>query len=165
MDDRTLPARVTRAAAALACAAVIGLLLLAAATTVDVLLRYGLARPIRGFIDVAALSAAVLIAACLPYALATRAHISVDALGARLGGRARRVLDVFAALLTTAFFAVMAWQYVRFAVELDETGQVIAVLRWPVWPWWSAVAALVVVSALVGAVTAWQAPPAQDAAR
>lgn len=152
-----------RAAEWLAIACTAGLLLLAAATTLDVVLRYAFAKPIRGFVDVASLAGAVLLAGCMPHVLASRSNISVDALGRWLGGRARRALDAFGALVTTGFFAVMAWQYLRFAAEMHETAQTIPVLRWPVWPWWAAVAALVVVAAAVGLATALDATATSDA--
>lgn len=139
----------------LAMAAMAGLLLLAIATTVDVVLRYAFARPIRGFVDLASLTGAILLAACMPYVLASRGHIAIDALGRSMGERVRRGLERFAAIVTAGFFALMAWQYVRFALELKSTAQLIPVLRWPVWPWWAGVAALIVVAALVGFATAW----------
>jgi TRAP-type C4-dicarboxylate transport system permease small subunit len=158
MTPIPLSARAARGAAVLACVAVAALLLLALATTTDVLLRYAFARPLRGFVDIASLSGAVLLAACMPHVLARRGNINVDALGRHLGRRWNRWLDRFAACVTAAFFAVMAWQYLRFALDLKSTAQTIAVLRWPVWPWWLAVAALVVVAAGVGFATAWTSP-------
>lgn len=158
MTPTPLSARAARGAAVLACVAVGALLVLALATTADVLLRYVFARPIRGFVDIASLAGAVLLAACMPHVLARRGNISVDALGRHLGRRWNRWLDRFAACVTAAFFAVMAWQYLRFALDLKSTAQTIPVLRWPVWPWWFAVALLVVAAAAVGFATAWSAP-------
>lgn len=152
MESRNPAAAVARW---LALAAMAGLLLLAMATTLDVLLRYGFARPIRGFVDLASLSGAVLLAACMPHVLASRGNIVVDALGSVAGAAVRRLLDRFAAIVTAGFFALMAWQYLRFALELKSTEQLIPVLRWPVWPWWAGVAALIVVAAVVGFATAW----------
>ena len=154
-DAGPVARRAARGAGALASLAVIGLVLLALGTTADVVLRYAFAAPIRGFVDISSLAGAVLLAACMPHVIACRGNIAVDALGRYLGERARRVLDRFAALVTAAFFAVMAWQYLRFAVDLKETAQTIPVLRWPVWPWWSAVAVLIVVAAIVAFATAW----------
>lgn len=151
-----------RLAERLACAAMAGLLLLAVATVGDIVMRYVFARPIRGFVDIAALAGAVLLAACMPYVLACRGNIAVDALGQRLGGRWRRGLDRFAALVSTAFFALMAWQYLRFAAELHDTAQTIPVLRWAVWPWWAAVALCIVVAAGVALGTSGR-PPKEDA--
>ena len=159
MDDNTWSARVERAAAGLALAAVGGLLLLAAGTALDVLLRYAFASPIRGFVDIASLTGAVLLAACFPYVLVSRTNISVDILGRSLGSGFKTALDRFAALVTAAFFALMAWQYVRFAMEMYETNQLIPVLRWPVWFWWSAVALLIVLAAAGAALTVWKRMP------
>ncbi len=159
MDDNTWSARVERAAAGLALAAASGLLLLAAGTAVDVLLRYAFTSPIRGFVDIASLVGAVLLAACFPYVLVSRTNISIDFLGRSLSGEFKVALDRFAALVTAAFFALMAWQYLRFAMEMHDTKQLIPVLRWPVWPWWSVVAVFVVLAAVGAAVTAWKLLP------
>lgn len=158
MTGSRLPELAHRGARWLACVAIAGLLLLAFGTVVDVLMRYVFARPIRGFVDIASLAGAVLLAACFPYVVTSRSNIAIDALGHRLGERARRWLDRFAALVTTGFFAVMAWQYVRFALDLKTDAQTIPVLRWPVWPWWAVVAACVVLAAAAGLLTIGRAP-------
>lgn len=156
-------ARVERAASWLAQMAVIGLLLLAAVTTVDVLMRYAFAKPLRGYVDVAALAGAVLLAACIPHVLVSRGNIAVNAVGSLLGKRVHRLLDRFAALVTAAFVGVMAWQYVYFTLDLKDTAQVMPVLRWAVWPWWAAVCAAIGFAALAGLVTAWRSKEgAQD---
>lgn len=152
-SSATLADRATALARGLAIVAVGGLLLLAVATVVDVTMRYGFASPIRGFVDLAALAGAVLLAGCMPWLLVSRGNIVVDALGRRLGGRWPRRLDAFAALVTAGFFALMGWQYWRFSADLAETAQTIPVLRWPVWPWWAAVTALIVLAAAVGLAT------------
>lgn len=128
---------------------VAGLLLLALATTLDVTLRFVFAQPIRGFADVVALAGAVLLAACMPQVVASRGNVSIDLVGQRLGGSATRWLNRFGALLTLGFFALMAWQYARFALDLRATGETMAVLRWPIWPWWAMVALLIGITALV----------------
>jgi TRAP-type C4-dicarboxylate transport system permease small subunit len=142
-----------RASERLAWAAVFGLLGLAVLTTLDVLLRWLFAKPIPGVVDVVTLAGAVLLAACMPWIAASRGHIAIDALGRAAGPRAKRALDLFGALVTVAFFAVLAWQYVGFAREMYETGERMPVLRWPVWPWWTAVAACIAFTALVAAAT------------
>jgi TRAP-type C4-dicarboxylate transport system permease small subunit len=153
--SRVLSERVERAAATLAVVAMAGLLLLGLVTTIDILMRYAFASPIRGFVDIASLAGAVLLAACMPHVLASRGNIAIDLLGHAMGQGWRRALDRFAALVSAGFFAVLAWQYVRFAQDMAQTGQSIPVLRWPVWPWWAAVAVCIVVAALVALATAW----------
>lgn len=157
MASRGLSAGVERAAATLAVVAMACLLLLGMVTTVDVLLRYAFASPIRGFVDIASLAGAVLLAACMPHVLASRGNIAIDMVGRALGHGWRRALDRFAALVSAGFFGVLAWQYVRFALDMAETSQSIPVLRWPVWPWWAAVALCIVVAAMVAVATAWPA--------
>ncbi|MDO9571675.1 MAG: TRAP transporter small permease [Hydrogenophaga sp.] len=148
-------ARMERAASWLAQMAVMGLLLLAAITTVDVLMRYAFAKPLQGYVDVAALAAAVLLAACIPHVLVSRGNIAVNAVGALLGARVHRVLDRFAAVVTATFVGVLAWQYIYFTIDLKNTSQVMPVLRWVVWPWWAAVGVFVGFAALAAFVTAW----------
>lgn len=142
-----------RASERLAWAAVFGLLGLALLTTLDVLLRWLFARPIPGVVDLVTLAGAVLLAACMPWIAASRGHIAIDALGRAAGPRAKRALDLFGAFVTFGFFAVLAWQYVGFAREMYETGERMPVLRWPVWPWWTAVAACIAFTALVAGAT------------
>lgn len=153
-----------RLARGMAVVAIGGLLLLALGTALDVMLRYAFATPIRGFVDVSALAGAVLLAACMPHVVASRGNIAVEFLGQRLGPAAARWLDRFAGLVTTAFFALMAWQYVRYALELRSTGDTMPVLRWPVWPWWAAVAACIAVTAAVGLATIAASPRGEEAA-
>jgi hypothetical protein len=93
----------------------------------------------------------VLLAGCMPLALARGSHIAVTLVGDRLG--CGRMLDRFGRLMTLLFFALMGWQYLRYAAEMKVTGQTMAVLRWPVWPWWGAVALLVLAGAVVGLLT------------
>jgi TRAP-type C4-dicarboxylate transport system permease small subunit len=153
-----LGADALRFAHALAAVAVLGLLLLALGTTLDVVLRYGFASPIRGFADVVGLAGAVLLSACMPYVVASRGNIAIDFLGRALGPRAHSTLDLLGGLASFALFALMAWQYVAYAVDLRATGDTTPVLRWPVWPWWSGVALFIAVTAAVALLTL-AAPP------
>jgi TRAP-type C4-dicarboxylate transport system permease small subunit len=152
-----------RAARRLAEAGTLGLLALALATALDVLMRWLFAKPIPGFADVVGVAGAVLLAACMPHVLAVRGHIAVDVVGRSLGATARRRLDAFGAFVSTAFFAAMAWQYARYALDLKAAGEAMPVLRWPVWPWWAAVALAIAATALVGFAT-WRDAPAEDIA-
>lgn len=149
-----------RAARAIAVAATLGLLLLAAGTAADVSLRYLFATPIPGFIDVAALAGAVLLSACMPWVVACRGNIAVEFVGDHFGGATARHLGRFGAAVTAAFFAVMAWQFARYAVDMWQTREAMAVLRWPVWPWWSAVAVFIALAALAGFATLVTPPEA-----
>lgn len=148
-----LQAQACRLADTIAAAAMLGLLGLALCTAADVAGRYLFASPIRGFNDIVPLAGAVLLSACMPHVVARRGNIAVDFVGQQLGPAAARRLDQFGAVLCALFFCLMAWQYVRFAAELAQTGDVTPILRWPVWPWWSAVAGFIGIAAAVGLLT------------
>lgn len=141
--------RLTRS---IALVAVCGLLAVAAGTVADVFGRYVLGKPIRGFTDVAALSTAVIVAAFFPALLARRGNIALRMGGRLLGATGGRVLDAFGALLTAVFFTLMTWQYARYAAEANQAGERMAVLAWPVGPWWWVVTVLIGITALVGGV-------------
>lgn len=151
-----------RAARLLAGVGTTGLLLLAIGTTADVLLRYGFAAPIRGYADLVALAGAVLLAACMPQVVASRGNVAVDFAGRYFGPRVHRALDRFGAALTALFFGLMAWQYLRYALSMQEGREVMAVLRWPVWPWWAAVALFIGVTAVVALLTVNDDAPGGD---
>jgi len=159
-----LRSQACRLADRIATAAVLGLLALAMLTAADVAGRYLFAAPIRGFSDIAPLAGAVLLSACMPHVVARRANIAVDLVGQRLGAAASRRLNGFGAVLCTAFFTLMAWQYLRYAIELRQTGDVMAILRWPLWPWWAAVALCITISAVVGLLTLGADHPAREPA-
>jgi TRAP-type C4-dicarboxylate transport system permease small subunit len=142
-----------RASLGVAMAGVTGLLLLAVATTVDVLLRWLLARPIVGLVDAVTVVGAVCLAACMPWVAASRGHIAIDLVGKAAGRRAHRALDAFGTAVTFGFFAVLGWRYVHFVVDLYEGGDVTPVLRWPTWPWWAAVGACIALTAAAAGAT------------
>ena len=123
--------------------------MLAIMTALDVLLRWLFSFPLHGVNDVSAVVMAVVISACIPINLAAKQNITVDVVGAALGPRIDRILDAFASLVTFGFIALVAWQFIPYAAGLRETGERTWVLGWPVWPWWTAAAALMALAALV----------------
>jgi TRAP-type C4-dicarboxylate transport system permease small subunit len=147
-----LERQVSRLALGLALAATALLLGVAVLTMTDVLLRWLVAAPIRGLLDVVTVLTAVIVAACFPALLANRANVTIRLVGASGGPRLARVLDAFGALVTALFFGLMAWQYVGYAAEMTRAGERMAILRWPVAPWWWAVTAMIGATALVGLV-------------
>jgi TRAP-type C4-dicarboxylate transport system permease small subunit len=128
------------------------LLALALVTMADVLLRKFANQPIHGFNDVATLATAVIIAACFPALLVERANVTIRILGSTLGPRWARWLDAFGALVTAAFFVLMARQYLLFAAELSRAGETTAILRWPVAPAWWVVTGLIVITTIAGLI-------------
>lgn len=143
---------VRRVSRGLALGAAAALLLLALATMADVLLRWLFKAPIRGFLDVAALATAVIVAAYLPALLAQRGNITIRLLGSLGGKSLTRILDTFGSLVTVVFFALMTWQYVRYSAEMVSANEATAILRWPTGPWWWVVTIFITVTTLVAIV-------------
>lgn len=135
--------RVLQVSQALALVGFFGLLILALMTTVDVLSRWLFKAPIHGVNDVRAIVMAMVIAACLPANLAARQNIKVEFLGNLLGPRPKAALDGIGGIVTLAFVAVMAWQFIPYTIELTRSGQTTWVIKLPVAPgWWIATALL-----------------------
>jgi TRAP-type transport system small permease protein len=147
-----IEAWVSRSAQRLAVLAAFGLLAIALSTTADVLLRYLAGAPIRGHTELVALSGAVVIAAFFPALIATRANVTIRLLGKLLGRRATRWLDLFGSLVTTAFMAILAWQFFLYAGSMTAGGEVTPFLRLAVGPFWWTVGVLSAAAALTGLV-------------
>ncbi|MCT8973972.1 MULTISPECIES: TRAP transporter small permease [Microbaculum] len=120
----------------------IGLLIVATATLVDVLSRWLLNAPIAGVYDLSTLFISVTMAACFPAALASRQNIQVTFLAELLPAKVEQVLDVVAGIVTLAFFALLAWQLAVYCGELLESGETSFILEVPIAPWWIVVTAL-----------------------
>lgn len=119
----------------------IGLIIVALVTLVDVVGRWLFSAPIDGLSEINRLTVAVITATFFPSALVERHHISIRFLGGWLGATANHVLETFAALVTFAFFTLMGWQFVVYTDELVAGGQTTWTLGWSVGPWWGATTA------------------------
>lgn len=129
-----------------------GLLIIATATLVDVLARWLFSAPIAGVYDLSTLFIAVTMAACFPAALASRQHIQVTFLAERLPRRLNQALDLFADTVTLTFFVLLVWQLIIYCGELIESGETSFILEVPVWPWWLVATALFVLCVPVQAM-------------
>jgi TRAP-type C4-dicarboxylate transport system permease small subunit len=138
--------RLTQIAALLGLA---GLLAISLITIGDILMRWLFSAPIAGVYDLSTLFIAVVLSACFPAALARRRHISVEFAARRLGGRANRVFDLIAGLLTLAFFVLLFWQLVVYSGELSRSGETTYILELPIAPWWVASTVIFALCALV----------------
>lgn len=87
-----------------------------------------------GSYDVVGLMGTVVAAFALTYTTIQRGHIAVDFLYRRVSKRYRPVLDVFNGFVSTAFFALLAWQSFIYAAELKNAGEVSLTIQVPVYP-------------------------------
>lgn len=144
-EDHVYWQRMLKVSRAMALIGFCGLLILAVMTTLDIGSRWLFGAPIHGVNDVSAIVLAVVIAACIPANLAAKQNITVEFLGNALGPRSKAFLDGLGGLFTLAFVAVMAWQFVPYAIEVTNSGQTTWVLKLPIAPgWWIATALLLV---------------------
>jgi TRAP-type transport system small permease protein len=118
-------------------------------TIADVLMRWLFNSPINGVADTGPLIVAIVAAAFFPLSLAGRHHVSIGFLGSFLGARATAWLDAFASLVTWIFFILLAWQIIRYTVELRQLGQTTWVVQIPIAPWWVVVSVFLVVCVAV----------------
>lgn len=138
-----LEERIGRWTRAMAVAGFIGLIVVALATTVDVLLRWLANAPIKGLNDINGLVIAIVIASCLPLAVAERQNISIRFLGDALGAAPSRWLEALGSAALLAFVALVGWQLVLYTAGLAESGRTTWHLRIAVTPCWSVATAVV----------------------
>jgi TRAP-type C4-dicarboxylate transport system permease small subunit len=121
-----------------------------------VLLRWLLAAPVDGLAEISKLLVAVVVASFFPLSLAERQHIAIDLLGTRLPAGARRLVEAFAAVVTLAVFALIAWRLGLYTDETARSGETTWILGWPVTPWWVAVASLIALCVPIQMVVVWR---------
>lgn len=141
---------ILRAGEAIAYLGVVGLLLVAFFTVADVSGRYFLGKPLIGYVDIAGVGTALTVSTFFPLLLLRRANITLQLLG-KFGGRiGHLLLEIFSATLTFGFFALMAWQYFKFASDATSSGEIMPIMRWPTGPWWWGVTLFISLAAVAG---------------
>ncbi|UYN93838.1 MAG: TRAP transporter small permease [Enhydrobacter sp.] len=144
--------RVREGSRRLAWLAVLALLVISLAVSLDVALRFLFDAPIHGLEDIVALALIVAVVACFPAGFALGSNITVRFAGRALGRRGHACLESFGQFVALAFIAAVAWQLV---VNIaDVGGRTTFMLQWPVAPAWYAAAALASLAALAQALVA-----------
>ena len=111
---------VSRLLHAMAGACLVFLMLL---TIGDVILR-ACHRPIPGTYELVGFAGALAIGLSLPLTSWGRGHVQVDSIIARLPPAGQKGIRVVTRLLATALFVLVAWNLVRFGLDLRESGEV-----------------------------------------
>lgn len=132
----------------------IGLLAVAIATMVDVLLRFLFNSPIEGYEDVTQLVFAIIIAACFPAGLIQGRNITIRFLGKGLGPRAALWLEALGGTVTLIFFIMVAWQIAVFAADEMANDRYTQTLELRTAPWWWFVTVIIVMCVPVQVVVA-----------
>jgi TRAP-type transport system small permease protein len=134
---------------ALSAAGLAALMLLAAMTLADGLLRWLANKPIEGVRDVGAVIVAVAVCCCLPAGLMERSHISIRVAAGLFGERVGRALDALAAVAVWLVMGAIAWQFTVFAGKIARVGETTWILKIPTAPFWYTVAAILWVGVAV----------------
>src|SRR5262249_30486049 len=136
----------------LATLGVLGMLVAAGATVVDVLLRWLANSGVVALNEITSMAFAIAITACLPAGLAGGGNLQIDGLARWLRGQLRAPLRSIGALSLLVFFALLAQQVLVHADNLAREGRTTIILGWPQAPFMYAVVALLAFSTLVQAV-------------
>lgn len=134
------------ALAGLSGAAVLGMVAL---TTVDVVLRTAMNRPVAGTYDVVKLLGAVAIAGALPYTTAVKGHVAVEYFFLKLGQQSRIAVDTVNRALCIGLLALLTQRVWQLGDSLRASGEVTPTLQLPVYPALYAIALCCIVAALV----------------
>lgn len=138
----TIYSEVTRWARVISLIGLAGLLVLAAITVGEVLLRWLFDYPILGISDVSSLVVTIAVASCFPLVFAERRSITVKIIGKLSGSRVNAILEAFGSLVSLAIFILVAWQLWVYANELATYNQTTWVVLWPMSPWYRIAAVL-----------------------
>ena len=156
MSNRsTIHAEVTRWARVISLIGLAGLLVLAAITVGEVLLRWLFNYPILGISDVSSLVVTLAVASCFPLVFAERRSITVKIVGKLSGSRVNAFLEAFGSLASLGIFILVAWQLWVYANELAMNNQTTWVVLWPMSPWYRIAALLMALCVPVLTVVFW----------
>ncbi|MCC6472885.1 MAG: TRAP transporter large permease subunit [Burkholderiales bacterium] len=133
---------------------VLGMLVVAFAQVLDVLLRWFANSPIDGLNEAVGLAIGVAVAATFPAGAAQRVNLAIDLLGGRVPPRLLAWLKVLAGLLLLLFYVLLAWRVGAYAAKLAERNASTVYLHLPMAPFMWLVAFFLGCAALVQAI-AW----------
>lgn len=105
--------------------------------------------PILGTYEFTGFLAAITIAFALAHCASKKGHIAITLFADRLHPRVQAVLDTIVAILSTALYAVIAWQCVKYAINMVNTGEVSPATATPFYPFVFAVAFGLLMLALI----------------
>jgi tripartite ATP-independent transporter DctM subunit len=126
---------------------VIAMLLIAFATTLDVLLRWLLSRPIHGLNEMVGMGMAVAVAATFPAGAAQRVNLTIDVLLDKLSIRASGWLKVAASLTLLLFYLLLAWRVGVYADKLQARAAETVYIQLPIAPFMWSVAVFLALAA------------------
>jgi TRAP-type C4-dicarboxylate transport system permease small subunit len=85
--------------------------------------------PFRGAYEIVSFLGAVVIAFALGYTQQRKGHIVVDILTDKFPKKLSKMFDIVSHLVTTVFFAIVAWQIYRVGMQIWESGELSETLK------------------------------------
>jgi len=152
LSTRVLDALHARAIALgrrLAFIGVLGLLLIAILTSIDITLRSLSIGFVPGSNEILALGVAIAVAATFPAGAAELANLAVDVLAEKLSERTKDRLRFVGAILLLIVYFFVAWSVFDSTRTLSARGAVTEYLRWPQAPFIAVVAGLLALATLI----------------
>jgi TRAP-type C4-dicarboxylate transport system permease small subunit len=101
-------------------------------TGVDVAGRYALIN--RQGVELVELLMGIIVACGVAVTTAADDHISVDTIFGKLPSSGQHVLRVFAGIICTFVFAILAWQGVNGGIDAIDAGKTTSILKVPISP-------------------------------
>jgi C4-dicarboxylate transporter DctM subunit len=141
-----------------ATAGALAMLGVAIVTTFDVIvMRWVLAAPMPGSNEIFQTVFPTAIALVLAAGLADRATLEIDLLGTVLSARKVQWLRAIGATIYLATIILIAWAVYLQAMSAYSRGTATMIMRWPLWPWYFAIAAMFALCVVVQFVVALRA--------
>lgn len=110
---------------------------------------------ISGFADFGEVVYPIVIASCFPAGLLRQTNVTVRVFGNFGGRRTNAILEAFAALLTLAFFALLAWQFIRLTAQYGDAGRTTRTIHILLAPWWWIATAIMAACVPVQVYVTW----------
>ena len=117
-----------------------GVILMLALTVADIIGVKIFKTPVPGAIEIVAFLGVIITAFGMAYTQAQHGNIQVEFFVTRLPKRARAACGIFTSLLGLILFALLAWQSVRYGINLQQSGEVSMTSRIPFYPFVYAIA-------------------------
>jgi tripartite ATP-independent transporter DctM subunit len=136
----------------LAALGVLGMLIAAGATVIDVTLRSLANGGVIALNEITSMAFAIAITACIPAGLAGGVNLKIDIFSRWMPGRLVVWLDVLGAWSLLVFFALLARYVEIYATKLAAQGRTTVILGWPYAPFMQAIVVLLAISTVVQAV-------------
>jgi len=102
-------------------------------TVADVILR-SFRRPVVGTYELVAFAGAVVIGFSLPLTSWVRGHIFVDFFILKFSQKVRNVFNFFTRCLVIVLFFLIAWNLMKYGIDLQKSGEVSLTLQMPFYP-------------------------------